>query len=149
MHPTHSMLLRNDATLTELNIVPLPPLNPFASMRAPQEEDNDTALDRSPLVTCGWDPGKDDADGTLAGRLRGCDSPQASVPARAGKGCRTEPLVTVPSRADFGVVLVVWKFGTETFKKRNFEYWTEIERKEYLLAKYFFGLPPCHPEMGL
>ena len=38
-----------------------PLLNPFASMRAPQDEDNDTALDRSSLVTCGWDPGKDDA----------------------------------------------------------------------------------------
>jgi hypothetical protein len=61
LHPTHPTLLRNDATTTELNIVPLPPLNPFASMRAQQDEDNDTALDRSSLVTCGWDPGKDDA----------------------------------------------------------------------------------------
>ena len=60
LNPTHPTLLRNDATTTEPNIVPLPLLNPFASMRAPQDEDNDTALDRSSLVTCGWDPGTDD-----------------------------------------------------------------------------------------
>jgi hypothetical protein len=67
LHPPHPTLLRNDATTTELNIVPLPLLNPFASMRAPQDEDNDTALDRSSLVTCGWDPGKDDAEASLSG----------------------------------------------------------------------------------
>jgi hypothetical protein len=43
-----------------------PLLDPFASMRAPQDEDNDTALDRSSLVTCGWDPGKDDAEASLS-----------------------------------------------------------------------------------
>ena len=53
LNPTHPTLLRNDATTTEPNIVPLPLLNPFASMRVPQDEDNDTALDRSSLVTCG------------------------------------------------------------------------------------------------
>ena len=33
-------------------------------MRARQDED--TALDRSSLVTCGWDPGKDDAEASLS-----------------------------------------------------------------------------------
>ena len=37
------------------------------------------------------------------GPTRGCDSLQALVPARASKGCGTEPLVTVPSRADKGL----------------------------------------------
>jgi hypothetical protein len=56
MHPTHPTLPRNDATTTENISVPIPPLNPFASMRAPQDEDNDT-YDR-PSITCGWDPGR-------------------------------------------------------------------------------------------
>ena len=56
LNPTHPTLLRNDTTTIEPNIVPLPLLTPFASMRAPQDEDNDTALDRSSLVTFGWDP---------------------------------------------------------------------------------------------
>ena len=43
---------------------PIPPLKPSASMRARQDED--TALDRSSLVTCGWDPGKDDAEASLS-----------------------------------------------------------------------------------
>jgi hypothetical protein len=56
LHPT---LLRRDATTTELNIrVPLPPLNPSASTRARQDEDNDDALDRPLIDTCGWDPGR-------------------------------------------------------------------------------------------
>jgi hypothetical protein len=42
-----------------LNIrVPFPPLNPSASMRARQDEDNDDALDRPLIDTCGWDPGR-------------------------------------------------------------------------------------------
>ena len=52
---------------TEMNIrVPLPPLNPSASMRARQDEDNDDALDRPSIDTCGWDPGKDDAEASLS-----------------------------------------------------------------------------------
>jgi len=58
-------LLRRDATTTELNIrVPLPPLNPSASMRARQDEDNDDAPGR-PLS--GWDPGKDETTARSAG----------------------------------------------------------------------------------
>jgi hypothetical protein len=57
LHPTHLTLLRNDATTTEVNIVPIPPLNPFVSMRDPQDEDNDT-LDRLSIGTCGRDPGR-------------------------------------------------------------------------------------------
>ena len=45
------------ATTTLLNIS-LPPLNPSASMRARQDEDNDDALDRPSIDTCGWDPGR-------------------------------------------------------------------------------------------
>jgi hypothetical protein len=30
-------------------------------MRARQDEDNDDALDRPSIDTCGWDPGKDEA----------------------------------------------------------------------------------------
>jgi hypothetical protein len=64
LHPT---FLRRDATTTELNIrVPLPPLNPSASMRARQDEDNDKALDRPSIDTSGWDPGKDDAEAGLS-----------------------------------------------------------------------------------
>jgi hypothetical protein len=65
LHPT---LLRRDATTTELNIrVPIPPaLNPSASMRARQDEDNDDALDRPSIDTCGWDPGKDGAEASLS-----------------------------------------------------------------------------------
>jgi hypothetical protein len=58
----HPSLLRRDATTTVLNIrVPLPPINPSTSMRARQDEDNDDALDRPSIDTCGWDPGKDEA----------------------------------------------------------------------------------------
>ncbi len=66
--------------------VPLPPLNPSASMRARQDEDNDSsphansfvigpavikhthddALDRPSIDTCGWDSGKDDAEAGLS-----------------------------------------------------------------------------------
>jgi hypothetical protein len=64
LHPT---LLRRDATTTELNItVPIPPLNPSASMCARQDQDNDDALDRPSIDTCGWDPGKDDAEASLS-----------------------------------------------------------------------------------
>ena len=44
MHPPHSPLLRNDATTTE----------------------NITAPDRSTIVNCGWDPGRDDDEGSLS-----------------------------------------------------------------------------------
>ena len=50
------MHLRNDATTTVNISVPIPQLNPFASMRARQDEDNDFP-DR-PSITCGWDPGR-------------------------------------------------------------------------------------------
>ena len=80
-------LLHRDATTTVLNIrVPFPPLNPSASMRARQDEDNDSsphansfvigpavikhthddALDRPSIDTCGWDSGKDDAEAGLS-----------------------------------------------------------------------------------
>jgi hypothetical protein len=56
LHPT---ILHRDATTTELNIrVPIPPLNPSASMRARQDEDNDDSLDRPSIDTCCWDPGR-------------------------------------------------------------------------------------------
>jgi hypothetical protein len=56
LHPT---LLRRDTTTTELNIrVPIPPLNPSASMRARQDEDNDDSLDHPSIDTCCWDPGR-------------------------------------------------------------------------------------------
>jgi hypothetical protein len=49
LHPT---ILHRDATTTELNIrVPNPPLNPSASMRARQDEDNDDSLDRPSIDT--------------------------------------------------------------------------------------------------
>jgi hypothetical protein len=64
LHPT---ILRRDATTTELNIrVPIPPINPSVSMRARQDEDNDDALDRPSIDTCGWDPGTDDAEASLS-----------------------------------------------------------------------------------
>jgi len=44
MHPPHLPLLRNDTTTTE----------------------NITAHDRSPIVICGWDPGKDDDEDSLS-----------------------------------------------------------------------------------
>jgi hypothetical protein len=53
---THPTLPRNDTTTTENISVLIPPLNPFTSMRAPQDEVND-ALD-CPSITCGWDPGR-------------------------------------------------------------------------------------------
>jgi len=56
MHPTHSTLLRNDATTTVNISVSIPPLNPSASMRARQDEDNDEAPARPSIDTCGWDP---------------------------------------------------------------------------------------------
>ncbi len=43
-------------------------------MRAPQDEDNDTALDRSSLVTCGWDPGKDDDERHEQASLSDCET---------------------------------------------------------------------------
>ena len=43
-HPPHLPLLRNDTTTTE----------------------NITAHDRSPIVICGWDPGKDDDEDSLS-----------------------------------------------------------------------------------
>jgi hypothetical protein len=58
MLPTHSTLLRNDATTTVNISVSIPPLNPSASMRARQDEDNDEAPARPSIVTCGWDPGR-------------------------------------------------------------------------------------------
>jgi hypothetical protein len=62
----HPSLLRRDATTTVLNIrVHLPPINPSTSMRARQDDDNDDALDRPSIDTCGWDPGKDDAEAGL------------------------------------------------------------------------------------
>ena len=52
----HQTTLRRDATMTELTIrVPIPPLNPSDSMRAWQDEDNDT-LDCQSIDTCCWDP---------------------------------------------------------------------------------------------
>jgi hypothetical protein len=53
MHPPHSPLLRNDTTTTE----------------------NITAHDRSSIVICGWDPGKDDDEGSLSdcGTVLACD----------------------------------------------------------------------------
>ena len=48
-------LTLRDATTTVLNIS-LPPLNPFASTRAWQDEDNDKAHTRPLINTCGWDP---------------------------------------------------------------------------------------------
>ena len=48
-------LTLRDATTTVLNIS-LPPLNPFASTRAWQDEDNDKAPTRPLINTCGWDP---------------------------------------------------------------------------------------------
>jgi hypothetical protein len=52
---------------TELNIrVLIPLINPSASMRARQDEDNDNALDHPSIDTCGWDPGKDDAEASLS-----------------------------------------------------------------------------------
>jgi hypothetical protein len=44
MHPPHLPLLRNDTTTTE----------------------NITGHDRSPIVICGWDPGKDDDEDSLS-----------------------------------------------------------------------------------
>ena len=35
-------------------------------MRVRQDEDNDDALDRPSIDTCGWDPGKDDAEASLS-----------------------------------------------------------------------------------
>ncbi len=59
LHPT---ILRRDATTTELNIrVPLPLLNPSASMRARQDEDNDNTPARPSIDTWDCDPGKDEA----------------------------------------------------------------------------------------
>jgi hypothetical protein len=66
LNQTHPELLRNDTMSTEPTIVPLPLLNPFDSMRALQDEDNDAALDCSSIVTCGWDPGKDDTEASLS-----------------------------------------------------------------------------------
>ena len=58
-------LLHSDATTTALTITaPIPPLKPSASMRARQDED--TVLDCSLRDTCGWDPGKDDAEASLS-----------------------------------------------------------------------------------
>ena len=53
MHPPHLPLLRNDTTTTE----------------------NITAHDRSPIVICGWDPGKDDDEDSLSDceTARACD----------------------------------------------------------------------------
>jgi hypothetical protein len=53
-------LLHRDATTTVLNI------NPSASMRARQDEDNDEATARPSIDTCGWDPGKDEAEDGLS-----------------------------------------------------------------------------------
>ncbi len=37
-------------------------LNPSVSMRARQDDDNDEATDCPSIDTCGWDPGKDEAE---------------------------------------------------------------------------------------
>jgi hypothetical protein len=58
-------LLHRDATTTVLNIS-LPPLNPSASMRARQDEDNDEATARPSIDTCSLDPGKDEAEDGLS-----------------------------------------------------------------------------------
>jgi hypothetical protein len=58
-------LLHRDATTTVLNIS-LPPLDPSASMRARQDVDNDEAPARPSIDTCGWDPGKDEAEDGLS-----------------------------------------------------------------------------------
>jgi hypothetical protein len=66
----HLLLLRptlvhRDSTTTVLNI-PLPPLNPSASMRVRQDEDNDESPARPLIDTCGWEPGKDEIEDGLS-----------------------------------------------------------------------------------
>ena len=42
--------------------ISLPPLTPSASMRVRKHENNDEATARPSIDTCGWDPGKDEAE---------------------------------------------------------------------------------------
>ena len=53
---THPTLPRNHATTTANFIVPLPTLNPSASMRDSQDTDHDVFA--RPSINCGWDPGR-------------------------------------------------------------------------------------------
>ena len=53
---THPTLPRNHVTTTANFIVPLPTLNPSASMRDSQDTDHDVFA--CPSNTCGWDPGR-------------------------------------------------------------------------------------------
>jgi hypothetical protein len=95
MHPPHLPLLRNDTTTTE----------------------NITAHDRSPIVICGWDPGKDDDEDSLSDceTALACDDGStfaddfAVAGGISGNGVPTPPGTTPTTARAFAVlVLLNW-----------------------------------------